>query len=135
MEAVTAEGELGSGTLDEAPGADLSRNPGLPPVRAAVTVALVGLVITLAVSGAAWTLNRHNEHRLLEVQTRQAVAVLSEAIQISRARLTPPSRSRPPLGAAPGSSTSLPPPTWDRGIPSYRPCSSGRTEPPGSRRS
>jgi hypothetical protein len=49
-------------------------------MRAAVIVALVGLVITLTVSGTAWTLNRHNEHRLLEVQTRQAVAVLNAAI-------------------------------------------------------
>jgi serine phosphatase RsbU (regulator of sigma subunit) len=43
-------------------------------------VALVGLLITVAVAWTAWTINRHNEHRLLEVQTRQATAVVSTSI-------------------------------------------------------
>ncbi len=53
---------------------------GLTPGRATVIVALVGLLITVSVSWTAWTLNRHNEHRLLEVQSRQAAAVLSATI-------------------------------------------------------
>ena len=40
----------------------------------------IGLAITLVVAWAAWALNSHNEHRLLEEQTRQAGAVLSSTI-------------------------------------------------------
>jgi serine phosphatase RsbU (regulator of sigma subunit) len=60
--------------------ADMPPTRGLTPVLAKVTVAVVGLVITASVAWTAWTLNRHNEHRLLEVQTRQAAAVLSSSI-------------------------------------------------------
>jgi serine phosphatase RsbU (regulator of sigma subunit) len=56
------------------------RSGGISPSRATTIVAVIGLVITLTVSWTAWTLNRHNEHRLLEVQTRQAAAVLSATI-------------------------------------------------------
>ena len=59
---------------------DVPRSGGMAPARATVIVAVIGLVITLTVSWTAWTLNRHNEHRLLEVQTRQAAAVLSSTI-------------------------------------------------------
>ena len=41
----------------------------LSPVQMALLVGGIGLVVTLLVSWTAWTLNRHNEHRLLEVQT------------------------------------------------------------------
>lgn len=78
--AAATSGVVASGATDRAPVADVSRARSLTPVRATVIVALVGLVITLSVSWTAWTLNRHNEHRLLEVQTRQAVAVLSATI-------------------------------------------------------
>ncbi len=53
---------------------------GISPGRATFIVALVGLVITVSVAWTAWTLNRHNEHRLLEVQTHQAAALLSSTI-------------------------------------------------------
>jgi serine phosphatase RsbU (regulator of sigma subunit) len=43
-------------------------------------VCLIGLVITATVTWTAWTLNRHNEHRLLVVQTRQAADVLAATI-------------------------------------------------------
>jgi serine phosphatase RsbU (regulator of sigma subunit) len=52
----------------------------LAPAQATVIVVVVGLLITLAASWTAWTLNRHNEHNLLEVQTRQAAAVVSASI-------------------------------------------------------
>jgi serine phosphatase RsbU (regulator of sigma subunit) len=65
---------------DDAPVGEATPAAGIAPLRAAVIVAVVGLVLTLAVSGTAWTLNRHNEHRLLEVQTQQASAVLSATI-------------------------------------------------------
>ena len=80
MAAVAVSGESDLETTDQTPVADGFRPHDLPPRRAAVIVALVGLVVTLSVSGTAWTLNRHNEHRLLQVQTRQAAAVLSLAI-------------------------------------------------------
>ncbi len=57
-----------------------TRARGLSPSRAATTVVLIGLIITATVTWTAWTLNRHNERRLLEVQTRQAAAVLSSTI-------------------------------------------------------
>ncbi len=53
---------------------------GISPTRATVLVALIGVLVTVSVAWTAWTLNRHNEHRLLEVQTRQAAAVLSSTI-------------------------------------------------------
>ena len=132
MEAVTTQGEPGSGTMDEAPDAYLSRNHGLPPMRAAVIVALVGLVITVTVSGAAWTLNRHNEHRLLEVQTRQAVAVLSEVILNLQGPLDTALQIETATGGSTGEFNKFATSNVGPGIPSYRPCSSGRTEPPGS---
>ncbi len=52
----------------------------MSPRRATLIVSLIGVLITLSVSWTAWTLNRHNEHRLLEVQTRQAAEVLSSTI-------------------------------------------------------
>jgi serine phosphatase RsbU (regulator of sigma subunit) len=52
----------------------------LSPIQMALLVGGIGLVVTLLASWTAWTLNRHNEHRLLEVQTRQAGAVLSSTI-------------------------------------------------------
>lgn len=53
---------------------------GIRPGRVTLIVLLIGLLITVSVAWTAWTLNRHNEHRLLEVQTRQAAAVLSSTI-------------------------------------------------------
>jgi len=41
---------------------------------------MVGLLITASVSWTAWAINRHTEHRLLEVQTRQVAAVLESTI-------------------------------------------------------
>ncbi len=65
---------------DRPPVAEVVPAGGASPVRATTIVAVIGLVITLTVSWTAWTLNRDNEHRLLEVQTRQAAAVLSSTI-------------------------------------------------------
>ncbi len=53
---------------------------GISPLRSTVTMVVIGLVITGSVSWTALILNRHNEHQLLEVQTRQATAVLSATI-------------------------------------------------------
>jgi len=50
------------------------------PGRIAVVVVIVGLVITAAVVLTAAHLDRDNEHRLLEVQTRQAGDVLASTI-------------------------------------------------------
>jgi serine phosphatase RsbU (regulator of sigma subunit) len=52
----------------------------LGPTQMALLVGGIGLVVTLVVSWTAWTLNRHSEHRLLEVQTRQAGAVINSTI-------------------------------------------------------
>jgi len=73
-------GTLGSESREQASIAAAVRPRGLSPSRAATIVVLVGLVITLSVTWTARTLNRHNEQRLLEVQTRQAAAVLSSTI-------------------------------------------------------
>jgi serine phosphatase RsbU (regulator of sigma subunit) len=43
-------------------------------------VSLIGILITLSLSWTAWILNRSNDHRLLEVQTKQAGAVISSTI-------------------------------------------------------
>jgi hypothetical protein len=62
----------------------------LSPLQMALLVTGIGLVVTLLVSWTAWTLNRHNEHRLLEVQTRQAGAVIDSTIlvQVGRCRVS-----------------------------------------------
>jgi serine phosphatase RsbU (regulator of sigma subunit) len=52
----------------------------LGPAQMALLVGGIGLVVTLLVSWTAWTLDRHSEHRLLEVQTRQAGAVIDSTI-------------------------------------------------------
>jgi serine phosphatase RsbU (regulator of sigma subunit) len=78
--AVAAPDDRGPKTTFRAPIDDESGERGFPPGRVALVVVLVGLIVTLSVSWTAWTLNRHNEHRLLEVQTRQAAAVLSATI-------------------------------------------------------
>ena len=52
---------------------------------AAAVVAAIGLVITLAATGSAVVLDRRNERSLLDVQTRQAAAVVgSTVLQISQ---------------------------------------------------
>ncbi len=73
-------GTLGSTARVRTPLTAGSREGTLAPVRATAIVVVVGLLITLAASWTAWTLNRHNEHSLLEVQTRQASALLSASI-------------------------------------------------------
>lgn len=50
------------------------------PARVAAVVATIGVLVTVAITLTAWTLNRNNERRLLEVQTRQAGAVLASTI-------------------------------------------------------
>jgi serine phosphatase RsbU (regulator of sigma subunit) len=52
----------------------------LGPAQATLIVAVAGFVLTTGVTWTAWTLNRHNEHRLLEVQTHQAGAVIAGSI-------------------------------------------------------
>ncbi len=55
------------------------------PVPAAFVVAAIGLLITVASAGLAVVLDRLNEHRLLQVQTRQSAAVVSSTVlQISQ---------------------------------------------------
>ena len=43
-------------------------------------IAVTGVVVTAAVSWTAWRIDHDNEHRLLQVQTRQAANVLAAAI-------------------------------------------------------
>ncbi len=50
------------------------------PNQVAVSVTLLGVLLSVAVAWTAWTLNRSNDHRLLEVQTHQAAAVISSAV-------------------------------------------------------
>jgi len=52
----------------------------LTPLAVLLVVAVVGGLITVAVSWTAWTLNRRNERSLLMVQTRQAAAVLTASV-------------------------------------------------------
>lgn len=56
------------------------RGPASNPTRIAVVVGLIGLLVTASVSWTALVLDRHNEQRLLEVQTRQAAAVIASTI-------------------------------------------------------
>ena len=58
----------------------MSRRTASHPTRFALIVGLIGLLVTGSVSWTAWALDRHNEHRLLEVQTRQAAAVIASTI-------------------------------------------------------
>jgi serine phosphatase RsbU (regulator of sigma subunit) len=50
------------------------------PTRIGGSIVIVGLLITLALAWIARTVNRHNEHRVLVVQTSQAAAVVGSAI-------------------------------------------------------
>jgi serine phosphatase RsbU (regulator of sigma subunit) len=50
------------------------------PITAGLAVLTIGAVITASSAAIAATLNARNEHSLLEVQTKQAAAVLSGAI-------------------------------------------------------
>lgn len=80
MRAVTHEAALASEAPAEEGGSPSTTVEGISPGRATLLVTLIGLVITASVAWTAWTLNRHNEHRLLEVQTHQAAALLSSTI-------------------------------------------------------
>ncbi len=57
-----------------------SANRFLRPGRVGLYIGIVGLVITATVTATAWTLNRNNERRLLQAQTRQAGGVLASTI-------------------------------------------------------
>ncbi len=48
--------------------------------RVVVIIGLVGIVVTASISWASWRIDRNNEHRLLQLQTRQAANVLASAI-------------------------------------------------------
>ncbi len=50
------------------------------PLRLVAAVCVAGLLVTVGVSWTAWTLDRNNEHRLLQVQTKQAAALLTSTI-------------------------------------------------------
>lgn len=69
-------GPSGSRRKRTAQSADRVRSP----TRIGIVVVVLGLVITLACSWIALVLNRNNEHRLLQLQTIQAGAVLSATI-------------------------------------------------------
>jgi serine phosphatase RsbU (regulator of sigma subunit) len=58
------------------------------PGRAVLIVTVAGVILTGALWWTAWTLNRNNEHRLLQVQSRQAAEVLNAAILAIRDPLT-----------------------------------------------
>ena len=81
MTSVTSPEEpLAAGVSDDEVGSTSTTAEGISPGRATLIVSLVGMVITVSVAWTAWTLNRHNEHRLLEVQTHQAAALLGSTI-------------------------------------------------------
>jgi serine phosphatase RsbU (regulator of sigma subunit)/type II secretory pathway pseudopilin PulG len=48
--------------------------------RLILAIAIAGLVITVGLSWASWRIDHNTEHRLLQVQTRQAASVLTSAI-------------------------------------------------------
>jgi serine phosphatase RsbU (regulator of sigma subunit) len=50
------------------------------PARVMSVVILTGLLVTAAASLTAWRIDKGNEHRLLQAQTRQAANVVSSAI-------------------------------------------------------
>lgn len=50
------------------------------PYLVIVIVGLIGVFLTLSVSWGAYVLNRRNEHRLLQVQTEQAQAVVAATV-------------------------------------------------------
>jgi serine phosphatase RsbU (regulator of sigma subunit) len=52
----------------------------LSPTLVVSVVVIVCALLSLSLSWAAWSLNRDNDHRLLEVQTRQAADVVSSTI-------------------------------------------------------
>jgi serine phosphatase RsbU (regulator of sigma subunit) len=56
----------------------------MSPTKATVTLVSIGLLLTALISWTAWTLNRHNERRLLVVQTQQAGAVVASTINSIR---------------------------------------------------
>ncbi len=57
-----------------------TRRRGLSTAAIVLVCTLIGLVITISASWIALTLDRHNENRLLEVQTLQAAAVINAAV-------------------------------------------------------
>jgi len=59
---------------------EMSGSVSIRSKRVLALVVALGLIITLTVFWAAWTLNRNSEHHLLEVQTRQAGDVLASTI-------------------------------------------------------
>lgn len=74
----------------------------MAPGRTAMIVALTGLIITVAVAWTARALNGHNEHRLLEVQARQAAAVLSSTILSIESPLATALQTETATGGDPG---------------------------------
>ncbi len=60
-----------------------------------VAVVALGLLVTAAVSTVSWTIDRRNEHRLLQVQTSQAAAVIAS----SALALTDPLRAAAEVAA------------------------------------
>jgi serine phosphatase RsbU (regulator of sigma subunit)/type II secretory pathway pseudopilin PulG len=63
-----------------APGLSLNRRQAYDGrSRLAIAIVLLGGVVTAVIVLTAWTSNRNNEHRLLQVQTRQAADVISSA--------------------------------------------------------
>lgn len=52
----------------------------LPVALAGVVVLFVGVAITVTLSVTAYRLNRHNEHRLLDLQVQQTAAALQAAL-------------------------------------------------------
>ena len=81
---VTPPDDSGGDAQDDALGRvtpDLDRRRSkMSPGRAVLVVVAAGLLLTGVASWAAWTLNRNNEHRLLEVQAHQAAEVLNSTI-------------------------------------------------------
>ena len=114
-------GEEGGATVTRAQGAAPAGGRNLRPSGVTVAVAVIGLVITAGVAWTAWTLNRHNEHRLLVVQTHQAAAVLGSTILSLGDPLATELSDRSGHRGLPRSSSSSWPPTSGPGRPSSRP--------------
>jgi serine phosphatase RsbU (regulator of sigma subunit) len=97
-----------------APGLSLNRRPASDGrSRLAIAIVLLGAVVTAVIVLTAWTSNRNNEHRLLQVQTRQAADVISSAflgiegplataLQVARATDGDPAQFRRSMSASVG---------------------------------
>ena len=82
MSSAVSTGQRASGSAPPSAPASVLRSAAKSTgtVRVLVAVCVAGLLVTSGVSWTAWHLNRSNEQRLLQVQTRQAAALIASTI-------------------------------------------------------